>query len=144
MPIKFLMFRGGYFCFFVWGGGLPFYFMGAGICLISVLELSIQNVCLWIFPSHCWVARPRVLDPGGPPMKCHGPCQEKCANTQGGKKNPNPNFLVRIFSSGVGVFHVNGWGPKSSIRPSKPGKSNFLGGLSRDFAGISRRCPKSF
>ena len=62
---------------------------------------------------------------------------------QGGKRNPNPNFLVRIFSSGVGVFHVNGWGPKSSIRPSKPGKSNFLGGISRDFAGISRGHPKS-
>ena len=62
---------------------------------------------------------------------------------QGGEKNPNPNFLVRIFSGGVGVFHVNGWGPKSSIRPSKPGKSNFLGGISRDFAGISRGRPKS-
>ena len=63
--------------------------------------------------------------------------------TQGGKRNPNLNFLVRIFSSGVGVFHVNGWGPKSSIRPSKPGKSNFLGGISRDFAGISRNFLKS-
>ena len=62
---------------------------------------------------------------------------------QGRKRNPNPNFLVRIFSGGVGVFHVNGWGPKSSIRPSKPGKSNFLGGISRDFAGMSRKCPKS-
>ena len=38
---------------------------------------------------------------------------------------------------------MNGWGPKSSIRPSKPGKSNFLGGISRDFAGISRGRPKS-
>ena len=62
---------------------------------------------------------------------------------QGGKRNPNPNFLVRIFSSGVGVFHVNGWGPKSSIRPSNPGKSNLLGGISREFAGISRGRPKS-
>ena len=33
---------------------------------------------------------------------------------QGRKRNPNPNFLVRIFSGGVGVFHVKGWGPKSS------------------------------
>ena len=62
---------------------------------------------------------------------------------QGRKRNPNLNFLVRIFSGGVGVFHVKGWGPKSSVCPSKPGKSNFLGGISRDFAGISRRCPKS-
>ena len=38
---------------------------------------------------------------------------------------------------------MKGWGPKSSIRPSKPGKSNFLGGISRDFAGISRGRPKS-
>ena len=62
---------------------------------------------------------------------------------QGRKRNPNPNFLDWIFSSGVGVFHVNGWGPKSSICASKLGKSNFFGGISRDFAGISRRCPKS-
>ena len=39
---------------------------------------------------------------------------------------------------------MKGWGPKSSICPSKPGKSNFFGGISRDFAGISRRCPKKF
>ena len=62
---------------------------------------------------------------------------------QARKRNPNPNFLIRIFSGGVGVFRVNGWGPKSSIRPSKPGKSNFLGRISRDFAGISRNRPKS-
>ena len=38
---------------------------------------------------------------------------------------------------------MKGWGPKSSICPSKPGKPNFFGGISRDFAGISRKCPKS-
>ena len=65
-----------------------------------------------------------------------GPLVPISAYYQGGKRNPNPNLLVRIFSSGVGVFHVNGWGPKSSIRPSKPGKSSFWGGISRDFAGI--------
>ena len=58
--------------------------------------------------------------------------------TQGGKRNPNPNFLVRIFSSGVGVFHVNGWGPKSSIRPSKPGKIKLFG---RDIPGFCRDIP---
>ena len=65
---------------------------------------------------------------------------------QGGKRNPNPNFLVRIFSSGVGVFHVNGWGPKSSIRPSKPGKSNFFGrdipGFCRDIPGVPEKFEK--
>ena len=36
-----------------------------------------------------------------------------------------------------------GWGPKSSVCPSKPGKSNIFGRISRDFARISRRHPKS-
>ena len=36
-----------------------------------------------------------------------------------------------------------GGSERSSACPSKPGKSNFLGGISQDFAGISRRCPKS-
>ena len=65
--------------------------------------------------------------------------QEGCGilrllETQGRKRNPNPNCLVRVFSGGVGVFHVNEWGPKSSVCPSKPGKSTFWGGISRDFA----------
>ena len=38
---------------------------------------------------------------------------------------------------------MKGWGPKSSICPSKPRESNFFGGISRDFAGISRKRPKS-
>ena len=38
---------------------------------------------------------------------------------------------------------MKGWGPKSSVFPLKPGKSNFFGGKSRDFAGISRGRPKS-
>ena len=38
---------------------------------------------------------------------------------------------------------MKGWGPKSSVCPSKPGKPNFLGGISRDFAGISRAFLKS-
>ena len=38
----------------------------------------------------------------------------------GKQKNPNPNFLVWISSAGgVGVFHVKGWGPKSSVCPSR-------------------------
>ena len=69
--------------------------------------------------------------------------ERKEDRVQGRKRNPNPNVLVRIFSGGVGVFHVNGRGPKSWVRPSEPGKSNFFGGISRDFAGVSRGCPKS-
>ena len=40
-------------------------------------------------------------------------------------------------------FRVKGWGAKSSVCPSKAGITNFFGGISRDLAGISRRCPKS-
>ena len=38
---------------------------------------------------------------------------------------------------------MKGWGPKSSVCPSKPRESNFFGGISRDLAGISRERPKS-
>ena len=62
---------------------------------------------------------------------------------QARKKSANPNFWVRIFSGRVGVFHVKGSGPKSSVCPSKTGKSDFFGGTSRDFARISQNCPKS-
>ena len=61
---------------------------------------------------------------------------------QGRKSNPNLNNLVRIFSGGLGFFHVKGWRPKSSVRPSKPGKPKFLGGISRNFARMSRKSPK--
>ena len=47
---------------------------------------------------------------------------------QARKTNPNLNFWARIFSGGVGDSHTKGWGPKSSVCPSKPGKSNFLAG----------------
>ena len=53
-------------------------------------------------------------------------------------------FLVRIFPDGVGVFHVKGWGPKSSVCPSKPGKSNFFGGISRNFAWDIPAAPEKF
>ena len=39
---------------------------------------------------------------------------EQKGHSSGKKKNPNPNFLVRISSGGVELFHV------------KPGKPNFL------------------
>ena len=67
----------------------------------------------------------------------------KGAIFQARKRNPNPNFLVRISSGGVGVCHVKGWGPKSSVCPSKPRKTKLFGGISRDFAGIFQGRPKS-
>ena len=36
------------------------------------------------------------------------------------EKEHKPKLLVWISSGGVGVFHVNAWGPKSSVCPSKP------------------------
>ena len=62
-------------------------------------------------------------------------CSETC-NFQARKTNPNPNSLVRMFSGGVGVFHLKGWGPKSSVCPSKRRKTKL-------FAGISRGHPKN-
>ena len=41
------------------------------------------------------------------------------------------------------VFRVRGWGPKSSVCPSKPREIKLFGGISRDYAGIFRLCPKS-
>ena len=38
------------------------------------------------------------------------------------KKEPKPKVLSPDIPSGGGVFHMNGWGPKSSVCPSKPGK----------------------
>ena len=50
------------------------------------------------------------------------------------KRSPNPNVLVRISSSGVGVFRVKGRGPKSSVCPSKPRDTKLFGGTSRDLS----------
>ena len=61
----------------------------------------------------------------------------------GTKKEHKPTLLsTDIFRWGRGLPR-EGVGPKSSMCPSKPGKSNFFGGISQDFAGISRKCPKS-
>ena len=65
---------------------------------------------------------------------------EKISDFQARKKNPNLNFWVRIFSGGVGVFHVKGWGPKSSVCPSKPRESNFFW---RDIPGFCRDIPEA-
>ena len=54
---------------------------------------------------------------------------------QARKRNPNPNFLVRISSGGVGVFHVKGLGPKSSACPPKPKETKLLAGYPGILAG---------
>ena len=58
---------------------------------------------------------------------------------QGRKRNPNPNFGVRISSGGVGVFHVKGWGPRSSVCPFEAqGNQTFW----RDIPGLCRDIPR--
>ena len=58
--------------------------------------------------------------------------------------NRNPNVLVRISSGGLGFFPVKGWGPKSSVCPSKIRETRLFW---RDIPGLSpgypRGCPKS-
>ena len=64
--------------------------------------------------------------------------------SQARKRNPNPNFLVRTSSSGVGFFHVKGWGPKSSVCPSKPWETKLFGGISPDFCRDIPGAPEKF
>ena len=47
-------------------------------------------------------------------------------NIQARKRNPNPNFLVRISSGGVGVFHVKGGGQQVRYVLRNPGKPNLF------------------
>ena len=58
-------------------------------------------------------------------------------------KEPKPKHFGPDIFGGGGVFHVKGWGPKSSACPSKPRDTKHFGGISRDFAGISQVRPKS-
>ena len=63
---------------------------------------------------------------------------------QARKKSTNPNFWVRIFSGGVRVFYMKGWGPKSSVCPWRPGNSNFFAGISREFCWDVPELPEKF
>ena len=44
---------------------------------------------------------------------------------------------------GVGVFHTKGWGAKKFSMPLETRQMKLFVGISRDFAWISRRHPKS-
>ena len=57
------------------------------------------------------------------------------------REEHKPKHLSPDVSGGVGVFHVKGWGPKSSVCPSKPGKSNFFGAISH-IPGFCRDIPE--
>ena len=62
--------------------------------------------------------------------------EEKEAQTQ--------TFGSGYLSGGMEVFRVKGWGPKSSVLPSKPRETNFFFcRISRDFTGIPEGHPNS-
>ena len=67
------------------------------------------------------------------------PSLEPLKHDQERTRKPNPNFLVEISSGRVGVFHVKGWGPKSSVRPSKSRETKFFRRI--DFPGFCRDIP---
>ena len=107
----------------------------------SLFNYTVKSPFCPVYPWDGWGFVPGTIVPQGSSEKCL--CVFCllffCPQIQGRKRNnPNPNFLVRIFSGGVGVFHVKGWGPKSSVCPSKPRETKLFGGISRDVAGISR------
>ena len=55
---------------------------------------------------------------------------------QARKGNPNPDFLVRISSGGVGFFHVGGGqGQKARYVPRNQGNQTFLAGYPGILAG---------
>ena len=51
-----------------------------------------------------------------------------CRNIWYQARKRNPNFWVWIFSGGVGVFYVKGWGQKVRYVPRSPGNQFFLVG----------------
>ena len=55
------------------------------------------------------------------------------------KGTPNLNFLVRIFSSGVGVFHMSGWGAKKFDMSLETREIKLFG---RDIPGFCRDIPE--
>ena len=59
------------------------------------------------------------------------------------KKSTNRNFGVRTFSGGGRGLPPKGVGAKRFGMPLETREVNFFGGISREFAGISRGCPKS-
>ena len=86
--------------------------------------------------------------PGGQSLSCRmlattHPGQNRVTSQggnycQGGKRNPNPNFLVRISSCGVGVFHVNGVGAKKFDTSLETREIKLFG---RDIPGFRRDIP---
>ena len=102
-----------------------------------------------LLPAHCTAASTRVLSkelsvksfssPSAPEERPFTSSQGSPLRTvQLESENSfwQSDDNTAAFTHHLPVFQVKGWGPKSSVCPSKPGKPNFLGGMSWDFAGI--------
>ena len=96
-----------------------------------------------ICPVQCDVAQKKTQTRGGIVSGNHlGPNGKRWGFSSGGcscagrRKSTNPNFLVRIPSGGVGVFHVKGWGPKSLVCPSFETQRNQSFGRNIEYPGI--------
>ena len=68
------------------------------------------------------------------------------SKNEGRKGTETQTFWSGYFPVGWGVFHVNGWGPKSSvIVPRNTGKPNFWAGypgFCRDIPGVPKKFEK--
>ena len=64
-------------------------------------------------------------------------------SNQARKRKPNPHYLVRIFSGGVGSYTWRGGGPKGSVCPLKSRKTKLFGGISRILVGYPEGARKS-
>ena len=112
----------------------------ASIWVCFFLELLSGFICIDLARFFSGTPSASITSVGAVVNQCQR--KWKAPLTSGTKKEPKPKlFGPDIFGWGEGLPRE--WvGPKSSVCPSKPGKSNFFGGISRDFAGISRRCRK--
>ena len=58
-------------------------------------------------------------------------CREDVCSV--GEEKASERSTNRISSGGEGVFHVQGWGPKSAVSPSKPRGNKLFGGIFQGF-----------
>ena len=91
-----------------------------------------------------WKADPPYNPPPRPFLTYMAKCGAESRRYDSGKrKEHKPKLFGPDILRWGGGLPREGGGPKSSVCPSKPEKPNFFGGISRDFAGISRGRPKS-
>ena len=86
--------------------------------------------------------RLKTLQLNSPKNQCHHSIKFGLANVseeKGTQTVETQTFWSGYLRLAVGVFHVKGWGPKSSVCPSKPRETKLLAAYPGTFAGISRQ-----